>query len=136
MAGMKTLINRTGHELRVTLVVRKGDHPEGNAGTVDVQLAAGADDGTGDDKSQQEVTYGDDVDIYLNGIETLLISHGSAIGKREVVIERGSPLDDQLNTHDTIEFLYDGKQVLVSASNSGEKPFTFKANAGDNAGDK
>lgn len=119
MAGRKTLINMTGHELRVTLIIRKGDHPDDNAGTVDVQLMAGQ------DLSRQVVTYGNDDDIYLNGIETLLISHGSAIGKRELVVKRGLPLDDQLNTHDTIEFLYDGTQVLVSVTNSTDKPHIF-----------
>ena len=98
-----------------------------SAGTVEVQLMAGPDTQTGEDPSRQIVTYGNDADIYLNGIETLLISHGSAIGKREVVIKRGSPLDDQLNRHDTVEFLYDGKQVLVSVSNSTDRPFTFAA---------
>lgn len=125
MAGMKTLINHTGSDLKVTLIVRKGDSPEGNAGTVDVHLAAGPGPAGGPDESRRVVTYGDDVDIYLNGIETTLISKGAALGKREVVVKRGSAFDDQLNTNDTIEFLYDGHQVLVSASNSGEKPFTY-----------
>jgi hypothetical protein len=125
MAGRKTLINHTGNDLKVTLIVRKGDSPEGNAGSVDVHLAAAPDEGRGEGGSRRVVTYGDDVDIYLNGIETTLISKGVAIGKREVVVERGSPFDDQLNTNDTIEFLYDGQQVLVSASNSDEKPFTY-----------
>jgi hypothetical protein len=125
MAGMKTLINRTGNDLKVTLIVRKGDRPEGNAGSVDVLLAAGPDEASGEDGSRRVVTYGDDVDIYLNGIETTLISKGAAMGKREVVVERGSAFDDQLNTNDTIEFLYDGHQVLVSASNSDDKPFTY-----------
>ncbi|CAG9203431.1 conserved hypothetical protein [Paraburkholderia sabiae] len=125
MAGRKTLINHTGNDLEVTLIVRKGDRPEGNAGTVDVHLAAGPDTQTGKDGSRQIVTYGNDVDIYLNGIETTLIAKGAAIGKREVVVERGSAFDNQLNTNDTIEFLYDGHQVLVSASNSDDKPFTF-----------
>lgn len=126
MAGKKTLVNRTGNELKVTLIVRKGDLPDGNAGTVEVHLKAAAATGPSDtDGSRQEVTYGDEVDIYLNGLETLLVKDGAGIGKREVVIERGSALDDELNKHDTIEFLFDGKQVLWSASNAGARDATF-----------
>src|SRR5262249_35415467 len=126
VAGMKKLINRTGHELRVSLVVRRGDHPTETAGTVDVILVAGPDEASGGE-SVQDVTYGNDVNIYLNGIETTLIVDGSAIGQRRMVVERGSELDTELNTNDTIEFLYDGKAVLISATNSGYQPYVFAA---------
>lgn len=127
MAGMKKLINRTGNELKVTLIVRRGDHPSETAGTVDVDLAAGPNDASGEDKSVQDVSYGDDVNIYLNGIETTMIEDGSAVGKRELVVKRGSEVDNALNTHDTIEFLYDGNTVLISATNSSDKPYLFAA---------
>src|SRR5690348_10405587 len=108
MAGMKKLINRTGCDLKVTLVVRQGDQPDKTAGTVDVELAAGPDKESGKDGSVRHVTYGNNVDIYLNGIETTMIKSGSVLGERRVVIERGSEFDNALNTNDTIEFLYDG----------------------------
>ena len=137
--AMKTLINRTGNELRLTLIVRKGDHPDQTAGTVDVELGAGADaaqdtapaDGKSARKypSVREVTYGNDVDIYLNGITATMIQDGSGIGHREVVLERGSALDRDLNTNDTIEFIYDGKSILVSATNSDAGPLTFSFQA-------
>lgn len=127
--AMKTLINRTGNELRVTLIVRKGDDPEHTAGTVDVVLgagpSAGEDSASADDKNVQDVTYGNDVDIYLNGITATMVEKGSGIGRRDVVLERGSVLDRELNTHDTIEFLFDGKTILVSATNSDDKSHVF-----------
>ena len=133
--AMKTLINRTGNPLQVTLIVRKGDHPDQTAGTVDVELGArpiaaaatGSDGEAQDDTSVQEVTYGDDVDIYLNGLKATMIENGSGIGRRDVVIDRGSPLDNELNTHDTIEFLFDGKALLISATNSNRMVFSFPA---------
>ena len=125
MAGMKKLINRTGKELRVTLVVRQGDDPDKTAGSVQVALMAGPDSDAGEDASIQDVSYGNDVDIYLNGIETTLISNGSTVCERQIVIVRGSGLDRALNTNDTIEFLFDGKTVLISATNSDDKPFCF-----------
>jgi hypothetical protein len=133
--AMKTLINRTGNELRLTLIVRKGDHPDQTAGTVDVELGAGPDAAQDTapaegrsarkDPSVQQVTYGNDVDIYLNGITAMMIQDGSGIGRREIVLERGSALDRELNTNDTIEFLYDGQSILVSATNSDAEPHTF-----------
>jgi len=38
--------------------------------------------------------------------------------QRRVVAERGSKLDKILNTNDTIDFRYDGQNVLFSASNT------------------
>jgi hypothetical protein len=131
MAGVKKLINRTGNDLKVTLTVREGDTPSQTAGTVEVELAAGRDKATGLDTSRQVVAYGDDTNIYLNGIETQMIVKGSAVGERRIVVTRGSGLDNALNTNDTIEFLYDGKSILISATNSGDKPFRYAAEAGE-----
>lgn len=136
MAAHKKLINRTGHPLRVTLTVRKGDHPKDTAGTVDVELdpaatadagdTADADSGTdAADGSEQDLTYGNDVDIYLNGIELGMEVDGSLVGQRQIVVERGSDLDRALNTNDTIEFLYDGKQILLSCTNSDRNQYPF-----------
>ena len=127
MAGMKKLINRTGCDLKVTLIVREADQPDKTAGSVDVELAAGPDKTTGKDNSVQHVSYGNDVNIYLNGIETTMVKDGSAVGDRRIVIERGSAFDDALNTNDTIEFLYDGKAILISATNSKDQPFSFRS---------
>jgi len=127
MAGMKKLINRTGCDLKVTLIVREADQPDKTAGSVDVELAAGPDKITGRDSSVQDVSYGNEVNIYLNGIETTLFKDGSTVGDRRIVIERGSAFDDALNTNDTIEFLYDGKAILISATNSKDQPFSFRS---------
>jgi hypothetical protein len=125
MAGMKKLINRTGKDLKVTLIVRQGDHPSNTAGTVEVDLPAGPDSESGKDDSVQDVRYGNDVDIYLNGIDIALIADGASVGERQIVVERSSGLDNALNTNDTIEFLFDGQNVLFSATNSDYKPFCF-----------
>ncbi|MGY4363980.1 hypothetical protein ACVW1A_000045 [Bradyrhizobium sp. LB1.3] len=129
--AMKTLINRTVHHLRVTLIVRKGDHPENNAGTVDVSLGVrppSSDVTTiADDAGVKDVAYGNEVDIYLNGLTATMIADGSGVGRRDVVVDRGSPLDNELNTNDTIVFSFDGEAVLVSATNSDQTPHAFPA---------
>ena len=120
MAGQKTLANRTGYELHVVLVVRKGDHPSETAGTVEITLAAGPDEKTGSDYSVQNISYGNDVDIYLNGFEATMSGAGKEMVQRRVVAERGSKLDNILNINDTLDFRYDGQNVLFSASNTDE----------------
>jgi hypothetical protein len=129
--AMKTLINRTGHYLRVTLIVRKGDHPENNAGSVDVSLGVRRPSSEvttiTDDSSVKDITFGSDVDIYLNGLTATMIADGSGVGRRDVVVDRGSPLDNELNTNDTIVFSFDGEAVLVSATNSDQAPHAFPA---------
>lgn len=135
MAGVKELINRTGNELKVTLIVRKGDSPSKTAGTVEVDLGpeqTGDDRGT--DDSHKTVAYGDDTNIYLNGFEVQMIVNGSAVGEKRITVDRGSDLDNALNTHDTIEFLYDGKSILISATNSAVRPFSFQAEIPDDNG--
>ncbi len=129
--ALKTLINRTGHQLKVTLIVRKGDHPDDNAGTVDVTLGVRAPSPgvttLADDASVQDIAYGNSVDIYLNGLTATMIADGSGVGRRDVVVHRGSQLDNELNMNDTIVFSFDGEVILVSATNSDRTIHAFPA---------
>lgn len=127
MAGMKKLINRTGEKLEVTLLVRQGDEPGSSSGSVVVRLAAGPDEKTGVDRSVQVVHYGTDTDIYLDGLEVALEADGATVNQRRIVVKRGGGLDNALNTNDCIEFLFDGTEILISATNSGDKPFSYAA---------
>jgi hypothetical protein len=127
MAGMKKLINATGKDLSVILIVRKGDHPSESAGEVEVELSAAPEEESDqDDTSIQDVTYGNDSDIYLNGIDTKLLVDGAEISQRRITILRGSGLDNALNMNDTIEFLFDGERVLISVTNTDDESFSFE----------
>jgi hypothetical protein len=128
MAPHKTLINRTGHPLDVTLIVRKGDHPTETAESVDVQLPPGPDDDgmRPEERSVQTVTYGNSVNIYLNGLELTFAADGQRRSIRRVVAERGKPLDNALNMFDTIEFRFDGEEVLFTSSNAAQKQQVWK----------
>jgi hypothetical protein len=119
MSGHKKLINRTGKEVNLVLFVRKGDLSSQTAGSVNVTLAPGPDKETGEYMTEQVVTYGDDVDIYLNGLEVTLTSNGQEVTRSNFVAERGSKLDRILNMNDTIDFRFDGESILFSAINTG-----------------
>ena len=127
VAQTRTLINRTGHPLAVTLVFRKGDHPTLTSGSVAVTLAAGADPKTGQDRSRQEVAYGDAVDTHLGRIETQLMRDGAVLGAWTIEVVRGSGLDRALDTLPVIEFLFDGRAVVVSCVPPERERFAFAA---------
>lgn len=96
--GKKVFKNNTNQPLEVTLDVRQGDNPGNDAGTVVFQVGAG--------KSVTQ-TYGTDTNsVYLNGLAV-------------EVVNRGSSLDDLLNTNNTITFASgSGNSISISGSNS------------------
>lgn len=111
----KLFINNTGRPLQVQLLVRRGDDPFLDAAPVGFALGTGkGHDEYGSPDNCRLVTYGDEVDIYLNGMSVSGDDGHRVLFK---VLQRGVALDDQLNTHNTIEFVYrDG--IGFEASNS------------------
>lgn len=96
MPGHKLFINNSSSDLLVTLLVRQGDDPSNSAGTVVFRLNAG---------QQLNQSYGSDTDsIYLNGIAVQ-------------VVERGSSLDNLMNTNNTIGFSGD-MELSISATST------------------
>jgi hypothetical protein len=88
MAGRKLFTNKSPYVLFVTLVIRRSDDPRDKAGTKDFQLSGG---------QSQWQEYGDNINIYLNGIDLTAVANGARIGNQYIVIVRSSPLDNQLN---------------------------------------
>ncbi|HST79838.1 MAG TPA: hypothetical protein VLN58_15240 [Verrucomicrobiae bacterium] len=127
MPGRKRLINQTGKELSIALLVRQGEDPDPakQGKSVEVNLSPDPDSETGEDNSTQIVEYGDNSDIYLNGLELVLTDNGSELVKRVVVLERGSELDNTLNMNSILEFVYDGNSVLVSGRNEPDVTYEF-----------
>ena len=114
----KLFVNHTGHPLKVQLIVRQGDDPMLNADPVDFDMGAGKDcDEGGNPDNVKLVSYGDENNIYLNGIVVGFEDDGSEGMQRFQVIQRGVPLDDKLNTNNTIMFVYHGS-IQIEASNS------------------
>ena len=131
----KKLINKTGHDLEATLIIRKCDHPTDTAGTVEVKLPPCTYEAR-DDGSTIVVPYGNDEDIFLNGIEARLNLGGKSVANRRVVLERGTPLDNLLNTNNTIEFFYDNNTGLFSASETEVEAPPAEPESGDTPSDQ
>ncbi len=109
----KMFINNTGRVLKVQLLVRKGDDPMTDADPVNFQLGDGsgnAEDGGAD--HFRLVHYGDDIDIYLNGLVVSFANEGENSMQRFQVLQRGVPLDNKLNMHNTVEFIYESSIQL------------------------
>jgi hypothetical protein len=96
MAGIKWFTNKSAYALTVTLLIRDRDNPNDQAGNKQFTLAP---------SESQWQEYGNDVDIYLNGFKLLASHDGSLVAQQDIVVIRGSPLDDQLNMFNAVDFV-------------------------------
>lgn len=102
----KNLVNKSGSDLLVALLVRKGSTPGTLLDTVRIKVPAG---------QTVRATYGDDADPYLDGINVTFEQTGSTANQKQVVTSRGSAWDDLLNGNDTLTF---GKLTTPAAVGS------------------
>lgn len=109
MAGRKLFVNKTGSDIRVTLFIRSSDNPVNSAGTQAFQLRP---------SQQNWVDYGNDQNIYLNGISLVSYFDGQVTGTQDFVVNRGSSLDNELNMNNRVEFRYGGNSFQISTSNT------------------
>lgn len=109
MSGQKRFINGTGLLLNIVAINRLSSDPAKTRQQVELTLQR--------DESQK-LTYGDDQNPYLNGFSLTAIRDGSIVYQSEIIIRRGSPLDDQLNMHDTVTFLLSNGSFHIQVSNT------------------
>lgn len=110
MTGEKQFQNNTGMTLRLILTVRKGDDPNQNLKDVPFNLEPGA---------SQRIKYGSSQNPFLNVIQINAIQPGiGGILSSRVVLRRGDVVDNQFNMHDTVVFVWDNTNVLLSFTNT------------------
>jgi hypothetical protein len=95
VAGRKLFTNASPYDLQVTLVIRRSANPRDQAGTKDFPLQS---------KQSLWQEYGNNIDIYLNGIKLAGFLRGDLIAQQQIVIDRGSSLDNQLNMKNGVDF--------------------------------
>ncbi|HEY1293697.1 MAG TPA: hypothetical protein VGJ60_11500 [Chloroflexota bacterium] len=105
MAGRKLFTNKCPYRSNVTLVIRSSDNPKNTAGTKDFWL---------DPHQSAWQEYGDNVNIYLNGIKLATYRNGQLLGQQEIVIVRGSELDDRLNMHNAVDIALEGGSYRIT----------------------
>ena len=97
MAGRKLFVNDTDVDLSVTLYVRKGPDPaSGDAEETHFKVR-----GRGGQSWQD---YGNDTNIYLNGVAFVADEGTQVTEEGEFVVVRGGDYDKLLNTNDTLTF--------------------------------
>lgn len=105
MAGRKLFTNRTPYNLEVSLRVRASEDPRNNAGTVDFDMAS---------LQSKWQEYGNNVDIYLNGINLVAVFDGQIQAQQYLVVTRGSQLDNQLNMNNGVDFGFANSAFYIS----------------------
>jgi hypothetical protein len=109
----KRFVNRTGGYLQVTLVVRRGDDPKNSLpNPVSFDLENG---------KELVKQYSDAGNVYLNDIEVKLLLPGNDIPRRASLVgTRGSAVDNDYNTRDTMIFLYQSGAIILEVRNEGK----------------
>ncbi|QZT37171.1 hypothetical protein K5X82_18395 [Halosquirtibacter xylanolyticus] len=97
MAGRKYFTNATPYTLWVTLIIRECADPRHTAGTKDFSLNSG---------QSLWVEYGNNINIFLNGIQITAVLDGSIVSQQYIVIQRSSKLDNMLNMRNGVTFTY------------------------------
>ncbi len=107
--GKKMFINNTGHDLSVQLQVRRGDTPGHLKGFKDFYMSKG---------QREMVEYSGPDNPYLDGISVNAIDSGEIVAEQQFVINRGSSLDNDFNTNDTVTFNWETENITLAFSNT------------------
>ena len=91
----KTFVNNTGHEIVLTLFVRKGDRVNlvNSEKTAPFVLKKG---------ERQRIPYGNDTDVDLNAIRFSLTDEFARLVSEQEVLKKGCWWDKMLNGHNVI----------------------------------
>lgn len=108
MAGKKMFVNKTDKNLTVILYVRNGSDPTSPTDEkVKFHIAAGA---------SVSQSYGNDRNIFLNGIKFTWDDNGAQLTKKQMVTTRGSWWDDVMNTNSTITWTGIGRAAITGSN--------------------
>jgi len=107
----KLFINNTGYQINGNLTVRLGTQPGENLNSVQFVL----DPSMG---SQQVVNYGDPDNVFMDQLEISTLALGGYIISNQIVVTRGSIIDDMFNRNDTITLTLENQSFVVTTNNT------------------
>jgi len=90
----KLITNLTPYTVYVDLIIRRSADPRDTAGTKDFTLPP---------NTAHWVEYGDRINIYLNGVRLTAIHDGEIVRSQDVVVTRGSHIDNMLNISNALD---------------------------------
>lgn len=103
-SGRKLFTNKSPYDIVVTLIIRKAEDPRQNAGTKEFALPG---------NGSTWVEYGNDIDIYLNGIKIAAMFNGNILGQEYIVVTRGSSLDNLLERMNGVEISFNSNRFFL-----------------------
>lgn len=106
--GQKLFSNKTGSDLKATVVVRAGDTPGHEADTQNFVIRAGQD---------ERYQYSGNNNPYLDVVAVQSNGNGGQIMAEVRVLTRGSAADNALNTNDHITFTQQNESLLMAFRN-------------------
>lgn len=107
--AQKLMVNNTSYTIEGTITVRSGSTPGADIGTVQFTLSP---------NSQQMVPYGDANDPYMDALTVSAVANGSIILSDQIVITRGSSLDNEFNMNDTIYIAISNNNFVITSNNT------------------
>jgi hypothetical protein len=107
----KLFVNNTGYQINGNLVVRKGAQPGTSLNSVQFVLSSAM-------GSQLFVQYGDVNHVFVDQLEISSLANGGYIISNQIVVTRGSQLDDLFNTNDTITIALQSQSFVTTGSNT------------------
>jgi uncharacterized protein YqfB (UPF0267 family) len=126
----KTFINDSFATLQITLFVREGDNPIHEDGTVSFSL---------NPEESKVITYGNDQNIFLNGIKFSTTFEEDLFSENKSVTLRDSDLDNLLNLNNVLtiskvqtNYIITGSNISLDTVNAEQTTADLKA-ANDNA---
>lgn len=106
--AQKTVNNRSAATLQIGFLVRQGADPANFDGVVYFTIRPG---------ETRTVTYGNQQNVFLNGVVISTIFNGDIYTKTQIVTVRGSQLDNLLNTNSIIDILPISTDYVMFARN-------------------
>lgn len=121
----KTFVNNTLSTLQITIFVREGEQPYNQDGTVSFSLNPG---------ETKIISYGNDINTFLNGIILFTIFNGDLFSSVKFVTINSSELDNLLNTNTTItitkvqtDYVLTGSKVFLETVNNAQTVAEMRA---------
>lgn len=113
----KTFVNNSPATLQITIYIREDNIPYSNIGTESFELLPG---------ETKTITYGDPVNVYLNGINFFTIYSGDLYSKVQFITALDTELDNLLNTNDILTVTKVETDYVLTGSS--ENPFLDAVN--------
>lgn len=105
----KTFVNQTPFSVHGELMVRAGNEPGKNLNSIAFTI---------EENNSQEVTFGDDENPFMNGVELSIDAQGGIILANLIILSKDSSLDIEFNKNNTVYINVAQNSLVVTTANT------------------